>query len=368
MIILPLMTCAIISSLGSALLDGGGARLLKRSAAIFLCSMLAGAVAALVCGIIIQPGVGLSPDAQRALGAAMLEGDAKQGGAPPGLWSFVISLFPTNVAEAASKGEMLGVMSFVVLVGIALGLLKDGVGRPVIVGADIILQASLKIMHWILKFLPLGIFSLISVNFAKLGINTISLALKLLITYYISLAAMFVIMIVLGVLKTKKSPMSVLKIIKDPLVLGFGTQSDFAPLALAIDSARNMGANKSTADLVVPLGINLSNVGYVMYFVIACLFVAQLYGKAISIEIGAIIIVGSILVTIAGGEVAMLAIALGPIGLPAEAAMAVLAPIGPLIQPVLVPINILGNILAAVYADVPVSSSSVSATESLKAV
>ncbi len=349
MVVLPIMTCAIISSLGSALLDGGGGRLLLKTVIIFVVFLFTAAVSALIIGLFFQPGAGLSPEAQQALGVAMEQGEKKVSESQ-GLWGFFVSLFPVNIVAAADQGQMLGVMTFSILIGIALGTLDNEVGRPVIIAIDTILQACLKVMGWVLLFLPIGIFALLSVNMAKLGADTISLALKLIVTFYVSIAVAFIVLILFCSIKCKKSPAIVFRVTWDAVLLGFVTQADYPPMALAIKAAQDLGVEEGTSKLVVPLGTNMLNLGYVLYVVIACLFVVQLYGKPASLDVIGIIIIGGILVAVAGADLAMLTIVLGPMGLPFEAAVAVLAPLGPLLNPVLVPINVLGNIAAAIMA------------------
>ncbi len=348
MVMLPIMTCAIISSLGSALIDGGGARILIKVFFVFVVLLFVCAVSAFVIGIIMHPGSGLSADAQQSLGLAMQQRDG-QITQSIGMWGFVLSLFPTNIVFAASQGQMLGVMTFSILIGIGLGSLDDEAGRPVIASIDIIMQSCLKIMGWILMVLPLGIFALLSVNMAKLGVDAISLALKLIATFYLTVALSFVIIIIVISARCRLPPMKVIKLTWAPVVLGFVTQADYPPMPMAIKASENLGVDSRTSKLVVPLGTNMLNLGYVFYVVIASLFVIQMYLKPVTIDVICIVIIGGILVAVAGADLAMLTIVFGPIGLPFEAAVAVLAPLGPLLNPVLVPINVLGNIAAATF-------------------
>lgn len=350
MTVLPIMCTAIVASLGGALAEGKGGKLLNRSLLVFALLLAAAAALGLVIGLALRPGDGLSGEAQRALGAAMINADntTTQGG---GLASLFSSMISTNIVHSASQGEMLALMFFSIIIGLALGSLEDGQGAAAIAFCESLFSALCKIIAWIVYVLPIGVFSLVAVNVANLSPEILYSVAKLLGAFYLGLAGLIVLLLTACAVWRRQSPLAVLKAAREPMMIGLATESDYAPMPSAIVAARTLGASAQTAEIVVPIGANLFNLAFVLYYVIAVLFAAQLYGKPMGAEECLIIVIGAVLITMAGAELPMLSVIMTPLGLPVEALMVILTAIGPLVDSILVAVNYLGNITATVMTE-----------------
>jgi proton glutamate symport protein len=352
MTVLPIMCTAIIASLGGALAQGKGGRLLNRSILVFALLLAAAAALGLAIGLTLLPGEGLSGEAQRALGAAMVSADSAantvaQGG---GLSALFTSMISSNIVHSASQGEMLALMFFSIIIGLALGCLEDGQGAAAIAFCESLFSALCKIIAWIVYVLPVGVFSLVAVNVANLSPEILYSVAKLLGAFYLGLAALIAVLLTVCAIYRGLSPLAVLKAAREPMLIGLATESDYAPMPSAIAAAQKLGAPLQTAEIVVPIGANLFNLAFVLYYVVSVLFAAQLYGKAVGVEECLTIVIGAVLITMAGAELPMLSVIMTPLGLPVEALMVILTAIGPLVDAMLVAVNYMGNITATLMA------------------
>ena len=336
MTVLPIMCTAIIASLGGALAQGKGGKLIHRSMLAFALLLAAAAALGLAIGLTLRPGEGLSGEAQRALGAAMVsaDSDARALAGGGGLSSLFSSMISTNIVQSASQGEMLALMFFSIIIGLALGSLEDDQGAPAIAFCESLFSGLCKIIAWIVYVLPVGVFSLVAVNVANLSPEIFLSVAKLLGAFYLGLAALIAMLLTVCAVYRGQSPRAVLMAAREPMLIGLATESDYAPMPSAIAAAQKLGAPPQTAEIVIPIGANLFNLAFVLYYVIGVLF----------------IIIGGVLITMAGAELPMLSVIMTPLGLPVEALMVILTAVGPLVDSMLVAVNYLGNITAALMA------------------
>jgi Na+/H+-dicarboxylate symporter len=118
----------------------------------------------------------------------------------------------------------------------------------------------------------------------------------------------------------------------------------------------NLHIPKGTTNLVIPLGININPQGSVMYFALAVILISQIYNVPFGLQGFLIALIGSILAGMGAtgvpgaGALSMLALILGPLGLPAQTAIILLIAIDPIIDPVLTVTTVYGNCAATVLA------------------
>jgi proton glutamate symport protein len=142
------------------------------------------------------------------------------------------------------------------------------------------------------------------------------------------------------------------------LVVAFGTSSSFAAIPSALRCLQNnLKINRGTTNLVIPLGININPQGTVMYFALSTILIAQIYNVSLGSQGFMIALIGSILAGMGAtgvpgaGGLSILALILGPLGLPVQTAIILLIAIDPIIDAILTVTNVYANCAATVLAE-----------------
>ena len=236
---------------------------------------------------IISPGVGIEESHEIA---KKVMGKENQGILDTVLSVFVNEsnpskgMFPANVVGAMATKNVLGVIAFSILFGAAITTMGDK-GKLL---ADFFSSANeviLKIIHWILKLLPLGIFGLIVARLAEIGgapalMGELSKVALYFITVVTALAVhgLIVLPLILWYF-TGRSPLKYAKGVTQALLTAFSTASSSATLPITMECAEdNNQISKKSASFVLPLGATINMDGTALYEAVAVIFIAQVYG------------------------------------------------------------------------------------------
>jgi proton glutamate symport protein len=236
----------------------------------------------------------------------------------------LFQIIPSNVVDAFSKGNMLGIIFFSLLFGYAMSRITSH-GDILLGFWQGVFQSMISITHVIMKFLPLGVFCLIAKVFATTGLESLKSLLWFTLTVLLALGFfMLVILPILLKLVGKVSPVNHFRAMAPALVTAFSTSSSSASLPVTLDCVeKRAGVSNRISSLVIPLGISLNLAGSALYECVAALFVAQVYGIEISLVTQFIVIFLALITSMgvagipAGSMVAVIVI-LKALGLPAE--------------------------------------------------
>lgn len=247
--------------------------------------------------------------------------------------SFMVDLFPDNILSAASNnGNMLQVIVFAVLFGIALVAVPKDKSVPVIAFFDGVSSVILKMVDFFMLYAPIGTFALIAGLLVDLVANSgadLSDLLFLLgrygVTVIIGLLTMvFVVYPLLLKLFTKQKIGDFYKGIGSAQLLAFSTSSSAATLPVTIDCAKNnLKIKDEVAGFVLPLGATINMDGTSCYQAIAAVFIANVMGFDLTLTQQLGIILTATLASIGsaavpGAGIVMLAIVLGQLKIPME--------------------------------------------------
>ncbi|KAF5276379.1 hypothetical protein FQR65_LT16372 [Abscondita terminalis] len=236
-----------------------------------------------------------------------------------GLVNTVLSLIPPNIFAAMSDGHMLPVIFFAVIFGIGLGSLSKETKQPLIDVLKAVSETMFKVTHMIMMFAPFVFIALI----------------KLAVLVYA--AILFFIFIVLGLVAKfcGFSVWTIIKILKDELILAYSTASSETVLPRMMEKMEAYGAPKSITSFVVPIGYSFNLDGSTLYQSIAAIFIAQLYGIDLTIT-QQIVLVLTLMITSKGIAV---------VGIPLEG-LAFIAGIDRILDMARTVLNVIGNALA----------------------
>ena len=194
--------------------------------------------------------------------------------------AMVLSFIPTNIFQALATGDLMKVIVFGVLLGIATLYLDKKEHIILLDFATAVSNAMLKIAEWIIKLTPIGVFSLISYVVAEQGINVIIGLWKYMLVVIIVLLihGLITLPIILSVL-TRVNPYQYLKNIREVPLMAFSTASSAATLPVSMKVVQEKGGvSKESAAFVLPLGATVSMDGTAAYLTIAVMYIANLSG------------------------------------------------------------------------------------------
>lgn len=199
-----------------------------------------------------------------------------------GFTDFIVGIIPDNAVGAFASGEMLPVLFFSVLFGLALSWLGD-VGKPVVNLFEKLMQVFFNVVNIIMKFSPFAAFGAMAYTIGEFGAGTLFAMGKLIGSVYLSMF-LFIICILGLILKFYgENIFSFLRYIKEEIFLTFGTCSSEPALPGMMKKLEDYGCSKSIVGFVTPTGYAFNLDGTAIYLTLASLFIAQAYGVDLSI-------------------------------------------------------------------------------------
>ena len=231
---------------------------------------------ALVIGLIVvnvyQPGVGLNAD------LTTLDAKAVQpytiSAQHLGTVDFLINIIPTTVVDAFAKGEILQVLFFSVIFGVAL-LHTGETGRRLVGLIDEVTQVLFGIVGIIMRVAPIGAFGAMAFTIGQYGIGTLFSLGKLMAGFY--LTCLLFVVVVLGTIAARAgfSIFKFLKYIREEILIVIGTSSSESVLPRLMAKLEHLGCSKSVVGLVIPTGYSFNLDGTSIYMTMAAIFIAQ---------------------------------------------------------------------------------------------
>jgi len=245
---------------------------------------------------------------------------------------------------------MLPIIFFAVIFGIGLGSLSKETKQPLIDVLKAVSETMFIVTHMIMMFAPFGVFGLIAATVANFGFSSLLPLIKLAVLVYG--AILFFIFIVLGFVARfcGFSIWTIIKILKDELILAYSTASSETVLPRMMEKMEAYGAPKSITSFVVPIGYSFNLDGSTLYQSIAAIFIAQLYGIDLTIT-QQLVLVLTLMITskgiagVPGVSFVVLLATLGSVGIPLEG-LAFIAGIDRILDMARTVLNVIGNALA----------------------
>jgi Na+/H+-dicarboxylate symporter len=361
MCILPILITAVISSLGRMIRAGQARHYIGWLLFIFVSGLLTASLVGVLTGLIARPGSSLDDHSRVVLGKlvsqqemTMNPGSADESHSPS-LVDFFKKMVPANIFAAFSHGQNLAILFFCILLGISLGFVHSEAGDVALTVSEALYDAFQKLISWVMYALPFGLCALFASQISQVGLEVLSALMRFVILCYIAVFIMMILYNVIIWIRTGGSFLRPFVALRETLVVALGTSSSFAAIPSALRCLQdNFKVKRSTANLVIPLGVNLNPQGSVLHFALSTVFIAQIYQVSLGAQGWIIAIVGSVLAGMAAtgvpgaGSLAMIALVLEPLGLPSQAAIILLLAIDPMIDPILTVNTIHANCTAAV--------------------
>jgi len=264
----------------------------------------------------------------------------------------LLHVFPENIAKSVAEGQVLQVVIFSILFGVALAMVREDRRRPMLAFTESLAEVMFKFTNIVMLLAPLGVGCAIASTVATTGIGILANLAKLLATLYVALLV-FVFGVLLPIAWFVKIPIRRFwAVVAEPVSIAFGTSSSEAALPSAMEAMEAFGVPRSVVAFVLPTGYSFNLDGSTLYLSLAAVFVAQVAGIHLSLG-QQLLLVGTLMLTskgVAGVSRASLVILLGTVGsfgLPTEPVFILLG-IDQLMDMARTSVNVLGNCLATV--------------------
>ncbi len=259
---------------------------------------------------------------------------------------------PENIAKSVADGQILQVVVFSILFGIALALVREERRRPLVQLTESLAETMFKFTNIVMWFAPLGVGAAIAYTVGSTGMGILVNLAKLLATLYVALFV-FVFGVLLPIALVARVPIRrFIGAAAEPVTIAFATANSEAALPRAMEAMEALGVPRQTVAFIMPTGYSFNLDGSTLYLSLAAIFVAQAAGIHMSLGQQLLLMFTLMLTSkgVAGVSRASIVILLGTVGsfgLPVEPVFILLG-IDQLMDMARTSVNVLGNCLATV--------------------
>lgn len=278
-------------------------------------------------------------------------GDTIEKAKPMTTMEIIVHAFPENIAKSVSENQVLQIVVFSVLFGIALAQVPAEQRQPCLHLAESLAEVMFKFTNMVMLFAPIGVGSAIAYTVGHMGLGILGNLAQLVGTLYLALILLIVLVLMPVMLIFHIDIKRFFKAIAEPVTLAFATTSSEAALPRAMENMIKFGVPRHVVAFVLPTGYSFNLDGTSLYLSLATVFVAQAAGIHLSFEHQILIMITLMLTSkgVAGVPRASLIILLGTaasFGLPEWPILAILG-VDELMDMGRTATNVIGNCLAS---------------------
>lgn len=351
MIVIALIFASIIRGLG-ATDDVKQLRALGGRAAVYFVFTSTIAIAlGLGVGMLIQPGnyVDLSNLADVDPVATLSESDAP-------LPERLVGLLPANPVAAMAEGQMLQIVLFAIVIGIAMVSMPVERSKPLFDLLGAIQDVCMTVVKWGMRLAPLAVFGLMTRVTATMGFETLGGMGIYVLSVLAGLGGLVAIYLLLVTTLGRMNPLKFLAGAREVQLLAFSTSSSAAVMPLSLKTAEEkLGVRPGSARFLIPLGATVNMDGTALYQGVATMFLAQAFGIELGIGALALVVVTAVAASIGapatpGVGIVVLATVLSGVGIP-PAGVAIILGVDRILDMSRTAVNVTGDLTAAVLLD-----------------
>jgi DAACS family dicarboxylate/amino acid:cation (Na+ or H+) symporter len=359
MIVIPL----IFSTLSLGVVGLGDIRRLGRIGLLTIIGFLT--LTALSAGLglfmvnAVDPGRGLDP----AVEAKLMETYRGQAEGSMGLSQgafgidLLVKVVPRNPVKAMADGDMLALIFFTIIVGVALTMVPKEKAKPMVDVLESIAAITTAIIDMVMKIAPIGVFCLIFSVTARFGFELMLNLFKYVVTVLGSLLIFQVVAYPLALkLVARRSPVEFFRKARLVMITAFSTSSSNGTLPTTMRVAQEeLGIPREIAGFVLPLGATMNMNGTALFEGATVLFIAQVFGVHLSLGSQLIVILMSVVTAIGtagvpGGSIPLLMMVLAMVGVPVEG-IAIVLGVDRILDMCRTVLNVSGDLVTAAVVD-----------------
>jgi aerobic C4-dicarboxylate transport protein len=302
MIVAPIVFCVVVHGIAGA----GDLKKVGRVGVKALVYFEVMTTVALVVGLLLAylfgPGHGMNIDPSKLDGQALttFAGNAKklQG---EGIGAFLMNIIPSTSFDALSRNDVLQVLFFAILFGVALALVGGEKGEKISSLIDAVSTVLFRTMGLIVRVAPLGVLGAVAYTVGKYGVGSLKQLVSLVLLFYISVG-IFVLGVLGGVMAL--AGINILKFLnymREELMIVLATASSDAVLPQIMKKLERMGVKDSVVGLVIPTGYSFNLDAFSIYLTLAVVFIAQATNTPLSLG-DLLLVLGVSLITSKGAH------------------------------------------------------------------
>lgn len=314
MLVVPLVFVSLICGTCSLKDTSKLGRIGGKAIGLYLTTTAIAISLAMFVALLVEPGTGVD----KATDTTFIAKDS------PPLAQVFIDMFPTNPFNAFAQGNMLQVIIFALLFGMAIALSGKPGERVASIFQDIN-EVVMRLVTILMNLAPYGVFCLLAGLFTDLPLDKLkNLAWYFLCVFFVLIAHALITYPVILKLLTRLSPFIFLKKMRDAALFAFSTSSSNATIPITLETAtKKLGVNNSISSFTVPLGATINMDGTAIMQGVATVFIAQVYNIDLTLADYLMVILTATLASIGtagvpGVGLIMLAMVLNQVGLPVE--------------------------------------------------
>jgi proton glutamate symport protein len=264
----------------------------------------------------------------------------------------ILHIFPENIAKSVAEGQILQVVVFAIIFGIALAMVREDKRRPMLAFVDSLAEVMFKFTNIVMLFAPIGVGAAIAYTVGHTGLGVLANLAKLLATLYVALL-IFLFGVLLPIALLFRVPVrKFVRAVAEPASIAFGTSSSEAALPRAMEAMESIGVPRKIVAFVMPTGYSFNLDGSSLYQSLGAIFVAQVAGIHLTFGQQLLMLLTLMLTSkgtagVSRASIVILLATVGSFGLPTEPVFILLG-IDQLMDMARTTINVIGNCLATV--------------------
>lgn len=314
MLVVPLVLVSLICGTSSLKDIKTLGRIGSKSMSLYILTTALAIAIAVFFATLIKPGEGVNMQLSNSFNP----------GEAPGIAQVFINMFPSNPIDAMAKGEMLQIIVFAVLFGVALALSGDAGERLRLMFEDIN-TAMMKLVGIVMHFSPYGVFFLMAKQFTILDLGDMANLIKYFaLVIFVLLFHGFIVYGSFLAFAARLNPLMFFSKMKETALFAFSTSSSNATIASNMTTTtQKLGVDNKVASFTIPLGATINMDGTAIMQGVATVFIAQVYGIDLTFNDYLLVVLTATLASIGtagvpGVGLVMLAMVLQQVNLPVE--------------------------------------------------
>jgi len=357
MIVVPLVFASIISGLAASESVEQLRRTGLHAVGFFLTTTVIAVCIGLAVALLIRPGQFIDSALIQSMAPTPVS-DASDLTTPSlaEVPELLINLLPMNPLGAMVEREMLQVVLFAIIAGVALVTMRPEQSGPLVNLLSSLQEVCMTVVRWAMYLAPLAVFGLLAELTTRIGLDAI-LGMSVYVgTVLLGLFCLLLLYLAIVMVVVRTSPVLFLREARDTLLLAFSTSSSAAVMPMSMQTAeKRLGVQSSVAQFVIPLGATINMTGTALYQAVAALFLAQVFAVEISVAGMLLILVTTVGASIGspatpGVGIVILAMVLTSVGIP-TAGIALILGVDRILDMCRTAVNVMGDLVACMVLD-----------------
>jgi Na+/H+-dicarboxylate symporter len=276
MIIAPLVISTLIAGIAHMEDAAAVGRVGAKTMGWFIGASIVSLTIGLIMVTVLHPGVGLAPP--HAAGPAAQVVDT----ASFNVKDFVAHVIPSSIVDAMARNEILQIVVFSVLFGLAIAATPGGAPQ-VVLFAEQVARVMMRVTGYVMACAPLAIFAALAATVTHYGVGVLITYAKFVGGFYLSMLILWGVLLAACASVVGRRALTLFGLIREPALLAFSTASSEAAYPGTLEVLQAFGVSRRIASFVLPLGYSFNLDGSMMYCTFAVLFIAQAYGVSLTL-------------------------------------------------------------------------------------